>query len=105
MLIFIFPGQEVVPLDQRCLGCICQAISDCNTNAKCDGSTCGLFRITWAYWADSGKPTQDGQGPEDQDAYPNCVNEPYCAARSVQGYMNRFAKVNTIKNVPQIYPV
>lgn len=26
-------------------------------------------------------------------AYSNCVNEPFCAARSVQGYMAKFGQV------------
>lgn len=25
-------------------------------------------------------------------AYSNCVNEPFCAARTIQGYMNRFGQ-------------
>jgi hypothetical protein len=25
-------------------------------------------------------------------AYANCVNEPYCAARAIQGYMKRFGQ-------------
>ncbi|CAD7089618.1 unnamed protein product [Hermetia illucens] len=88
---------HVVPSDQPpvtevCLGCICEAISGCNTTEKCNGDTCGLFRITWAYWSDAGKPTQNGEDPSSQTAYPNCVNEPYCAARAVQNYMARFGQ-------------
>lgn len=54
-------GPAPTPVTDICLGCICEAVSSCNQSLKCDGSTCGLFRITWAYWADSGKPTQQGE--------------------------------------------
>lgn len=43
-------------MTDTCLGCICEAVSGCNTTFGCSGGVCGLFRITWAYWADSGKP-------------------------------------------------
>lgn len=48
---------------ETCLGCICEAISGCNRNTSCTGDVCGLFRLTWAYWADSGKPTVGGEAP------------------------------------------
>lgn len=40
------------------------ASSGCNRTLQCDGQVCGLFRITWAYWSDAGKPTQDGETPD-----------------------------------------
>lgn len=51
------PSNPAEPVSQTCLGCICEASSGCNTTLKCNGDVCGPFRITWAYWADSGKPT------------------------------------------------
>lgn len=60
---------------------------------QCSGDVCGLFRITWAYWADAGKPTQPNEDKESATAYPNCANEPHCAARAVQGYMAKFQQV------------
>lgn len=51
------------PVTQTCLGCICEAISGCNRTAQCSGDVCGLFRITWGYWADAGKPTVAGESP------------------------------------------
>lgn len=86
----LFLEQKVTEV---CLGCICEAVSGCNTTLKCTGDVCGLFRITWPYWADSGKPTQQGDLPTDENAYANCVNEPYCAARAVQSYMTKFGQV------------
>ncbi|XP_026735904.1 invertebrate-type lysozyme 3-like [Trichoplusia ni] len=80
------------PVTEVCLGCICQATSGCKKGLTCEGDACGLFRITWAYWADAGKPTIRGQSPDDPDAYPNCTNDPYCAALAVQGYMRKFAQ-------------
>lgn len=75
-----------------CLGCICQAISGCNSTLICNGDVCGLFRMTWAYWSDGGKPTKDGEDPTSPTAYSNCANDPFCAARAVQGYMGRFGQ-------------
>ncbi|XP_013140998.1 PREDICTED: lysozyme 2-like [Papilio polytes] len=80
------------PVTEVCLGCLCQAVSGCKQGLQCDGDACGLFRITWAYWADAGKPTIDGSSPEAPGAYPTCTNDPGCAARTVQLYMNRFAQ-------------
>lgn len=51
------------PVTDVCLGCICEAVSGCNRTLTCNGDVCGLFRITWAYWADSGKPTLAGEAP------------------------------------------
>lgn len=48
---------------ETCLGCICEAVSGCNRTTTCAGDVCGLFRITWAYWADSGKPTIGSEPP------------------------------------------
>lgn len=58
-------GQES-PVTQTCLGCICEAISGCNRTSTCAGDVCGLFRITWAYWSDAGKPTVAGEPPSSE---------------------------------------
>lgn len=79
-----------LPVTQVCLGCICEAISRCNTSSVCSGDVCGPFRITWGYWADSGKPVLKGKSPDDPDAYSSCAGDTYCAALSVQGYMRKF---------------
>ncbi|CAG9800371.1 unnamed protein product [Chironomus riparius] len=82
----------LLPVTDVCLGCICEAASECDRSLKCSGDVCGLFRITWAYWSDSGKPTQQGETADSPNAYSNCVNEPFCAARAIQGYMRRFGQ-------------
>lgn len=38
-------------------------MSGCDRKAECNADVCGLFRITWAYWADAGKPTLKGESP------------------------------------------
>ncbi|CAH0720439.1 unnamed protein product, partial [Brenthis ino] len=80
------------PVTEACLGCICQAVSGCKAGLQCEGDHCGLFRITWPYWADAGKPTLDGVSPDAPDAYSSCTNNPYCAAETVQGYMRKFGQ-------------
>ncbi|KAK4874162.1 hypothetical protein RN001_013522 [Aquatica leii] len=79
-----------LPLTPKCLGCICEAISGCNTTRMCSGDVCGAFRLTWAYWADGDKPTVGQQASDDPTAYANCANDPYCAAAAVQKYMFKF---------------
>jgi hypothetical protein len=36
---------------------------------KCNGDVCGMFRITWAYWADGGKPTIGGEEQTSQTGH------------------------------------
>lgn len=60
------PILKVQPNSNWCLGCICEAISNCTRGLQCDGGVCGLFRITWAYWADAGKPTLNNEDPNSQ---------------------------------------
>lgn len=87
-------SQSNLPVTQQCLGCICEAISGCNTTNSCSGDVCGPFRITWAYWADAGKPTVGNESPEAAQAYAHCAGDTYCAALAVQGYMNKFQQVS-----------
>lgn len=65
VLLSVSGGQES-PVTQTCLGCICEAISGCNRTTTCAGDVCGLFRITWAYWSDAGKPTIAGELPSSE---------------------------------------
>ncbi|XP_012261020.2 lysozyme-like [Athalia rosae] len=89
---FAYDQQAQIQLDRTCLGCICEASSGCNQSLACDGDVCGPFRITWGYWSDGGKPTLNDEPNSDPGAYARCVNEPFCAARAVQGYMNKFGQ-------------
>lgn len=59
------PQPQSEPISEICLGCICESISSCNRTLTCEGDVCGMFRITWAYWADSGKPVLEGDNPND----------------------------------------
>ncbi|XP_018332491.1 invertebrate-type lysozyme 3 [Agrilus planipennis] len=79
-----------LPVNQACLGCLCEAISGCDLNKKCSGDVCGPFQMTWPYWADGGKPTINKESPDSPTAYANCANDPYCAALAVQGYMSKY---------------
>ncbi|XP_014221985.1 lysozyme 2-like [Trichogramma pretiosum] len=81
-------------LDVICLGCICEAASGCNQTLGCVGDVCGPFHITQIYWTDSGKPTLDSDKPEatDEEAFARCVNDVNCAARAVQGYMEKYSQ-------------
>lgn len=50
----------LVPLCDKCISCICLAISNCDKSWKCEGDVCGRFRITEGYWTDAGQLTIPG---------------------------------------------
>jgi len=79
-------------ISQTCFGCICEAASGCDTTTGCTGEVCGPFRITWGYWSDGGKPTLNDEPNNADGAFARCTNDPFCASRAIQGYMNRFAQ-------------
>jgi len=82
-------GEEMT---QSCLGCICDAASECNTTIGCTGDVCGPFRITKTYWADGGKPSIDGNSDGDDGAYNECANDAECAAKAVKAYTQKYAQ-------------
>lgn len=61
---FACPGQKA-DVSQVCLGCLCEAVSGCNTTVGCSGDVCGPFRMTRSYWTDGGKPTLEGESDSD----------------------------------------
>ncbi|CAL4118501.1 unnamed protein product [Meganyctiphanes norvegica] len=87
-------GQATVAPD--CLGCICEASSACNATIGCSvpfpgAYFCGPFLISWAYWADAGKPVLQNDDPNRKGAFENCVNDLYCAAETVRLYLAKFS--------------
>ncbi|XP_017960258.1 lysozyme [Drosophila navojoa] len=74
---------ENKPVTEACLECLCEAMSGCNATKICVNGACGIFRITWTFWQDGGSLI----GPGDGDAFTNCVNDPHCAADTIQNYM------------------
>ncbi|EEB19554.1 conserved hypothetical protein [Pediculus humanus corporis] len=87
---FISSQKTVGPADDICIGCLCEAASSCNTTLGCNGSVCGLFRITYPFWVDAGKPVIALDNPDSPDAWVRCVTEPFCAAQAVQQYFTKF---------------
>ncbi|XP_011313368.1 lysozyme [Fopius arisanus] len=79
-------------MSRTCMGCICEAASGCDMSSGCSGDVCGPFRITLAYWLDSGKPTLNEESTSAPGAWTRCVNDPFCGAKAVQGYMNQYAQ-------------
>ncbi|KAL0274670.1 UNVERIFIED_CONTAM: hypothetical protein PYX00_002743 [Menopon gallinae] len=79
-------------VDESCIGCICEAASLCNLTAGCMDDMCGLFRITWPFWADAGKPVLPMDSPSTPDAWKRCVTDPFCAATTVRNYLTRFSQ-------------
>ncbi|EDV37429.1 uncharacterized protein Dana_GF11420 [Drosophila ananassae] len=75
------------PVTEDCLDCLCETMSGCNSSAICVNGACGIFRITWGYWVQAGQLTLSKDTALSDDAFTNCVNDPYCAANTVQNYM------------------
>ncbi|XP_017024388.1 lysozyme 2 [Drosophila kikkawai] len=75
------------PVTEDCLDCLCETMSGCNASAICVNGACGIFRITWGYWVEGGKITLPGDTALSDDAFTNCVNDPHCAADTIQSYM------------------
>ncbi|KAK4292133.1 hypothetical protein Pmani_035080 [Petrolisthes manimaculis] len=88
------PEQYVV--QPNCLGCLCEASTNCNVTQGCHvpyagAYFCGPFLISWAYWSDAGKPVITNDNPDRKGAFENCVNDLYCAAQTVRNYMANFS--------------
>lgn len=56
---------------------------DKNMQINLIGEFCGPYLISWAYWADGGKPGAD---------YVTCANNKICAEHAIQGYMNKWKR-------------
>ncbi|XP_050430202.1 lysozyme-like [Adelges cooleyi] len=81
---------------EKCIGCICEASSGCNQTLECieqnDVKYCGVFLLSDIYWQDAGTPVLLGDDPSRIGAFERCVRDPYCAARAVNQYIQRYAK-------------
>jgi len=90
-------GSKLELVSANCLGCLCEASTQCNVTVGCHtpysgAYFCGPFLISWAYWSDAGKPVIKGDDPDVKGAFENCVNDLYCAALTVRQYMAEFAE-------------
>jgi len=81
-------------LSDNCLGCICEASTRCNVNAKCvqGGSLCGAFYISKGFWVDAGRCVLQGDDPSADNSWKRCALDIVCAANTIRSYMNRFGK-------------
>ncbi|KAH8402043.1 hypothetical protein KR009_009374, partial [Drosophila setifemur] len=80
------------PVTEDCLDCLCETMSGCNASAICVNGACGIFRITWGYWVEAGQLTLPNDTALSEDAFTNCVNQPHCAANSIQNYMYKYGQ-------------
>nr|CAD7397794.1 unnamed protein product [Timema cristinae] len=88
----ILGQQENKVVDDLCLGCLCEAMSDCNRTFSCAGDDCGLFMITRPYWEDAGRHVIAQDNSSSPGAFQRCVVDPFCAAATVEGYMKTYSK-------------
>ncbi|CAL1277526.1 unnamed protein product [Larinioides sclopetarius] len=85
--------KKVPEVDQRCMECICQAVSNCDKSLKCYNAGdsayyCGPYAISWAYWHDGGRPGYKGRAHD----FETCLNNKTCAEQAVRGYMRRYGR-------------
>ncbi|EDV98485.1 GH22646 [Drosophila grimshawi] len=71
---------------------MCEALSGCNATSICVNGACGIFRLTWDQWVDSGRPTVAGDSPLSDTSFTNCASDPYCAADTLQNYMFKYGQ-------------
>ncbi|GAB6030931.1 hypothetical protein CHUAL_007757 [Chamberlinius hualienensis] len=85
--------KPLITVDDACLKCICLASSGCAPRAcHLAGPSqyfCGSYLISWAYWADAGKP-QDN--PHDPHTFEKCLTHNQCAEQTVRAYMAKYGK-------------
>jgi hypothetical protein len=87
-------------LDDKCLGCLCHTLTGCNSTLKCQKGQCGVFKISWPYWADGEKPlVNEDDDPDSAEAFENCGIDRKCSERAVQGYMTKYRQVNDIQKL------
>jgi len=81
-------------LSDNCIGCICEASTNCNKNAKCisGDSFCGPFLISKGFWVDAGQCVLENDNPNDPQAWRRCALDLVCAANTIRSYINRFGK-------------
>jgi hypothetical protein len=51
---------------ELCMGCICEATSNCNLTFHCTRGLCGPFLISQIYWKEAGRPTVLGDHPNNK---------------------------------------
>lgn len=96
------------PVTEDCLECLCETQSGCDAQPICVNGACGIFRITLGFWKEAGELTLSNETSLSQggglivwsrifslftyllthlSAFTDCVNDPYCAANTIQNYM------------------
>merc|ERR1711970_1683303 len=81
-------------LSDNCIGCICEASTNCNKTAKCisGDSFCGPFLISKGFWLDGGSCVLNNDNPNDPAAWKRCALDLVCSANTIRSYINRFGK-------------
>uniref|UniRef100_A0A336K7V7 lysozyme n=1 Tax=Culicoides sonorensis TaxID=179676 RepID=A0A336K7V7_CULSO len=85
MSLTIFALSVDAAFDADCARCLCHVQTGCNSKHPA-----GPYKISWPYWADGGKPTVNGEDPDSETAFKNCVKSEKCNFDTVSGYMRNF---------------
>ena len=78
-------------LTDDCLRCICLASSECDPAVRCHSVGpidyyCGPYQVSRRYWYEAGSPNKNPDNPFD---FEDCVNDIYCAIRTVKNYLKK----------------
>ncbi|KAK8747276.1 hypothetical protein OTU49_016726 [Cherax quadricarinatus] len=92
LLVVLANGQEYAPVDENCLGCLCEASTKCVNPGYCPNGYCGVFLISHAYWLDTDKLVRPGDSNARQGAFEDCANDLACAANIIRNYMGKHAQ-------------
>ncbi|XP_064487328.1 invertebrate-type lysozyme 2-like [Ornithodoros turicata] len=81
-------AQNVDDITRQCLDCICYASTKCDLKTACHNAGpnayfCGPYQISYAYWADAGKPGNF-------DHFEKCLKDVRCSETAVVNYMNKW---------------
>ncbi|XP_067124132.1 invertebrate-type lysozyme 6-like [Centruroides vittatus] len=90
--IVISTAVDELKVEQICLDCICQAISDCNMKLGCtvdnDITYCGPYYISKIYWIEAGQPGFVYEN--DDESYRKCTQNKTCADQTIRSYMHSY---------------
>ncbi|XP_037074741.1 lysozyme 1-like [Pollicipes pollicipes] len=82
-------AQTVELVSRECLGCMCEASSNCDVGFGCVGDLCGPFKITRGYFLDSELHKEPAFAFQ---TYESCTRDPFCSAAVIRKYMAKYPR-------------
>ena len=89
VLVAVAAAQAQDLVSWKCIGCICEASSECNTQLGCENGFCGPFRISNAFFIDSEIAKEPNFA---QYNFQSCTLDPFCSAAAIRKYMAKYPR-------------